>query len=959
NLLGSSFFIRNIRHDSGSDTLLLINQKNLYKIFYDQYLNRSKTVLPKKLPQVTCVSESNSDPVLLGTITGAFFYDITKNKIKQIIESKYKIDHLYFDSAKNEIWFSSNSNLYKYDIKKNEYTNLQKSINQQLNIKSIKLRSLTKDLKGSMWLGTYQGLIKIDDGNNCKQYIASYDSPNEPSSYIGKVIHDSYGRLWVGTNKGLYLYDSVNDRFIYYNKRINKREISVRDIKVVGEKKMLILSNMGLVEFDIEKKQFRQSLKLNDHVFETKPEMIINKNWLWLNTRENIWLLKNSSENSLKNNFPFAFTNVKINDGKVVSDVFTKKDLTLSFNQNNIKLFFSYPDYDNLDLINYAYKIKSSEKNWIDIGNQNYLQLNSLSPDNYQIEVKYRYSFGEWKPRTISLNLKIKPPFWKSNWAYLAYAISFIGLLLFFYFQIRKIDKLRFKKLVSDQELDNLKQLQKMRASFFTSLSHEIKTPLTLILSPLEKIIDGGSHQTIDESQVRMIQRNVKSLRNLISKLIDFRRVEEKAWEVNEVRMDLILFIEDIFNTFSAYAEECSIRYELNSRLKSYYTDFDPDILEKIITNLLSNAFKYTPNKGEVILQVSSSDKGLRIQVKDSGIGISKENQQHIFNRFFTVNEKDFQRSNSSGVGLSLVKDLVEILKGSITVESEEKKGSVFTLQLPYQEYQSEKKLPDEVINGEINEENNPTILIVDDNDDIRLYLKTELRKVSAYTILEATNGQEALLVVNKELPDLVISDIQMPKLTGVELCEKIKENVISSHIGVMLLTASSSGYNEITGLKAGADDYIKKPFNTNVLIQKVTNQLKRIENLKEKYKGLTNVKLEEIVVETIEDQLIKKVMKLIEENYENQSLDVQFFCDQVGLGRTQLSKKIKVITGNTLKDILSSYRIRKAKSLLLSKSYNINEVGYMVGFSSPSYFSVVFKKETGNSPKEFVENLS
>ncbi|MDP4188971.1 MAG: response regulator, partial [Bacteroidota bacterium] len=543
--------------------------------------------------------------------------------------------------------------------------------------------------------------------------------------------------------------------------------------------------------------------------------------------------------------------------------------------------------------------------------------------------------------------------------------------------------------------------INQIKLRFFTNISHEFKTPLTLIIDPLEELISEWKGDKKIYDSLLLIRRNAMRLLFLINQLMDFRKIETNKLDLKVSEGDLGEFLHNIYLSFDLLARQKQIEYNFQKQDVEYKTWFDHEKIEKIIFNLLSNAFKYTPQGGKVILSLSiPEDKGkldfshsegsskscpyAEIMVSDTGMGIPVEHLNNIFKRFYRVDSPENNRINGSGIGLSIANELVKVHHGQISVESQVGKGSVFKIRIPFlkESYSTSEIVEEEnktsknnmygaeMFTEEVdgtdnpipapakrmaNDNHKPVIMVVEDNYDLRSFIANSLSE--EYKVIEAGNGKEAYDLVNTHSADLVISDIMMPEMDGLELCSRIKNNLLISHIPVILLTARSSVENLIEGLETGADDYISKPFNFNVLKVKIKNILEARRKLKEHYSKDLNVDPVKLSHSPVDEKFLSKALEIVHENYSNPDFGVEIFAEQMNISRSLLHKKLSALTDFSAGDFITSVRLKKAAELLHQPDKNISDVAYEVGFNDPKYFSRIFKKYFGTTPTGYINN--
>ena len=589
-----------------------------------------------------------------------------------------------------------------------------------------------------------------------------------------------------------------------------------------------------------------------------------------------------------------------------------------------------------------------------------------------------------WNDTTRTLEIKILAPWWKTNLAlFIFILITLITVLIIYNFlNVRLKERQQIKKEREERAQDEALNAKKIQ--FFTNISHEFRTPLTLILNPLEAIIENKSVKLPNDISEKhaTIYKNSKRLSRLIDELMDFRKLQFNKMSINASKFEIVTFVKEVVSHFEEEAVQRNIILSVESKQENTAIWADPSMLEKIIFNLLSNAFKATKDNGMVSLNIqiplqpidfpllSSKEDfyGIEISILDSGIGIDKKDLEHIFTRFYQSNEMDKQYYGGTGIGLEVVKNFIDLHMGIIEVRSEQKKGTEFKILLPLgskhlnlSKTDSNSKTNDEIyqqINkSEINletanngERNKKTVLIVEDNSELRNYLKNELKE--DYKVKMAINGKEGLQMAVKFIPDLVISDVIMPIMDGFEMCHKIKNDLRISHIPLLMLTAKGMQIDRVKGIDSGADVYLNKPFNMHVLKAHLSQLISSRQILFNKYyNGVSDKELRNTT--SLDKQFITNILEYIHENITDPALNVENLADKLLISRSKLYRKIKALTGNTANEFIKKIRLEKAKQFLENSDYSISEISYKIGFSSPSYFTKCYKIQFGILPTD------
>ncbi len=664
---------------------------------------------------------------------------------------------------------------------------------------------------------------------------------------------------------------------------------------------------------------------------------------------------------------------------------YTQK-LKLSHNQNNLILSFALPDYEQqLSQKQFQYKLDGFDKKWIKTS-QTEVHYTNLDPGTYTLRVaainNSSNQSGDITDKEISMQLTISAPWYATWWAFLLYIISFIGCL--YYFISSRIAKRTLALSLEKErfEKQQIEQLNQEKLVFFTNVSHEFRTPLTLIISHIDIILQKSSLNPSIYNQILKIRKNAQQMSNLISELLEFRKLEQNHKTLQISQQDITPFLKEIYFSFVDYAHLRNIHYDFQLSETPTLCWFDSQLLEKVFFNLLSNAFKYTPDNGNIIISGRTTDNEVEISISDTGSGIAKNDVSQIFARFFQANNQKPGEYSSpgTGIGLALSKTIVEKHHGTITVDSTLGKGSTFTVRLPRNAdvFQADKNiqlsnqqqessivpgsldvLPEtdtyltESVHTENAEEKTHTVLLVEDNEEL-LQLLTELFS-PFYEVICATNGEEGLKQVYEHKIDLIISDIMMPKMSGTEMCLQIKNNIDYCHIPLILLTALNSTEQNIEGLNRGADDYITKPFHAQLLLARANNLIRSRLLMQHQFDKKPISEIDLTCINPLDKDILKRTAESIEQHIDDTEYDIPVLCKEVGIGRSLLYTKFKALTGMTPNNFILNYRLKHAAALLQQyPDIPIAEVSDRCGFSSPVYFSRCFKNQYGCTPQNY-----
>lgn len=699
--------------------------------------------------------------------------------------------------------------------------------------------------------------------------------------------------------------------------------------------------------------------------------------------------------NTFRHNPNLYFSELWINNQKVVAGdetgVLTKafpytQKLKLSHNQNNLILSFALPDYEQqLSQKQFQYKLDGFDKKWIKTS-QTEVHYTNLDLGTYTLRVaainNSSNQSGDITDKEISMQLTISAPWYATWWAFLLYIISFIGCL--YYFISSRIAKRTLALSLEKErfEKQQIEQLNQEKLVFFTNVSHEFRTPLTLIISHIDIILQKSSLNPSIYNQILKIRKNAQQMSNLISELLEFRKLEQNHKTLQISQQDITPFLKEIYFSFVDYAHLRNIHYDFQLSETPTLCWFDSQLLEKVFFNLLSNAFKYTPDNGNIIISGRTTDNEVEISISDTGSGIAKNDVSQIFARFFQANNQKPGEYSSpgTGIGLALSKTIVEKHHGTITVDSTLGKGSTFTVRLPRNAdvFQADKNiqlsnqqqessivpgsldvLPEtdtyltESVHTENAEEKTHTVLLVEDNEEL-LQLLTELFS-PFYEVICATNGEEGLKQVYEHKIDLIISDIMMPKMSGTEMCLQIKNNIDYCHIPLILLTALNSTEQNIEGLNRGADDYITKPFHAQLLLARANNLIRSRLLMQHQFDKKPISEIDLTCINPLDKDILKRTAESIEQHIDDTEYDIPVLCKEVGIGRSLLYTKFKALTGMTPNNFILNYRLKHAAALLQQyPDIPIAEVSDRCGFSSPVYFSRCFKNQYGCTPQNY-----
>ena len=805
-----------------------------------------------------------------------------------------------------------------------------------------------KDSRGLVWIATREGLNVYDTRRHVFLDLSSVAEAK--GNFIAAITEDQERNMWVSTSrkvirvtvasdgKGSYLFDS---RAYNSEDGLQNCDFNQRSIKTLHNGIIAIGGLYGVNVF------------APDHIRYNK--MLPNVMFTGLSLFDEAVKVGQSYGG-------------RVLIEKELNDV---ENVEFDYKQNIFSVSFASDNYNLPEKTQYMYKLEGFNNDWLTLplGVHN-VTFTNLAPGKYVLRVKAINSDGYVGIKEATLGIVVNPPFWMSWWAYLLYAVGLVIVLFLARYRMLKREREKFHLQQIENEVAKNEEINNMKFRFFTNVSHELRTPLTLIISPLE----GMLKETTDELQstrLQLMYRNAQRLLHLVNQLLDFRKGEMSTHQLSLSEGDIISYVHSVCNSFLLMADKKHIQFSFFSGIDTFSMAFDADKVGKIVMNLLSNAFKFTPEGGRVtvmIEHVAGTPDILEIKIADTGIGISDVDKEHIFERFYQAGHKGVEETTGNGIGLSLVRDFVTLHEGEVKVFDNIGMGSVFVIQFPVKHVEIQVQLPEETgmpvgdeedkeMKEEAREEterkNFPLLLIVDDNEDFRIFMRYSLEL--QYRVKLAVNGKEAWEMMQEELPDLVISDVMMPQMDGNELCRLIKQDKRTAHIPVILLTARQNTEAKLEGLQTGADDYVTKPFNMTILVLRI-RKLIELSRYHRVTQGMIDPAPSEIVITSLDEKLIEKAIKYVEDNMSRTELSVEELSRELGMSRVHLYKKLLQITGKTPIEFIRVIRLKRAAQLLRESQLHVSEVAFEVGFNNPKYFSRYFKDEFGVLPSVYQE---
>lgn len=882
----------------------------------------------------------------LGTLSALVRFNPDKQSFTTIEKEKdgtpftaKSITTLFRDSKKR-LWIGGEEGLSVYTQEEGELEG--KAIIAHSPIAQTFTNCIYEASNGVFWIGTREGVYSF---NEKEKQIKKYNTSNGlPNNVVYGILEDSFGRLWLSTNQGIACLNPETEKFRSFTESdgLQSNQFTTSFCRT-STGQMYFGGINGITTF-------RPELLLDNPY---TPPVVITKLQLFNK------IVRPDDET-----------------GILTRNINETESITLKSWQTAFSIEFVVSNYISGQHNTFAYQLEGYDKEWYYLTDKRTVSYSNLPQGKYNFLVKAANSDGKWNPIPTALEIIVLPIWYKTWWAVLLFLATFIGFITFVFrfFWMRKSMEAELE--IERRDKVRQEEINQMKMRFFINISHELRTPLTLILGPLQEIVNKISDRWT-RNQLEYIQRNANRLLHLVNQLMDYRRAELGVFELKVKKENAHQLIQDNFLFYDKLARHKKITYTLQSELEDKEMLFDPNYLELIVNNLLSNAFKYTESGQSITVTLKEEDGWLLLQVSDTGVGIPINKQGKIFERFYQIESEHV----GSGIGLSLVQRLVELHRGRIELDSEEGKGSTFSVFLPQElslykssevaanDDQSEEKqaystnskemyfIDTEKIENkaiESGEKKRGTILIVEDNNEIRHYLSSGLADL--FNTLEAQNGEEALEILKENEVDVIVTDVMMPVMDGIKLCKNVKQNIRTCHIPVLILSAKTDVKDQLEGLQVGADDYIPKPFSLSILTAKIQNMMRTRRRMLERYSKSLEVEPEKITFNVMDEALLKRAMTIVEKNMDNIEFSTDEFAKDMNMSRSNLHLKLKAITGESTIDFIRKIRFSEAARLLKDGRYTVAEVSSMVGFNTPSYFATSFKKYFGYLPTEYIK---
>ena len=881
----------------------------------------------------------------------------------------YNIVRDFAEDHQHQIWVCYHGGVGRFDEQAKRIFPLQ----NKLFVGNTNINSIVFDRQHRLWAATNKGLIV---GNQLKL-----------KAVCKALAIDKQGWIWVGTMNGIYVFDIQNGKTYRYGKEEGMTNEMIQDLVVDKLDEVWVTTANGLCrirrtrssEQPFALTMFDSQNKLGDAKFLPRTAASMADGKLFFGSSTGFYIVDPIQVKDMEYTGHPVFTSLFVNNQEVVAGkeydgrvilpfaLSTTKKIVLEHDENFITVHFSGLNFDMPHHTYYKYRLQGVNNDWIEISPQDGIGManyTDLAPGTYKLEV-YSAGLGKvWSKQSATLEIEVLAPLWATWWAKLLYLLAFIALIIF-------VVRWKIEQNRKRMENEKYKELEEMKYRFFTNISHEFRTLLTLIITPIGSILkrttDGETRHQLND-----VSRNAGDLLQLVNQLLDFRKMEMNGEHLNLTSGNLNEFIQYTTMKFMPLAEQKNIRLAFEDKTEGLFMYFDKDKVGKILTNLLSNAFKFTKAGGSVCVSLEKcildSRRCAHIIVEDTGCGIPKEDQAHVFERFYRTEQDSSSQQIGSGIGLNMVYEYIQLHEGKVSLESEEGKGSRFIVDIPadlkrevQQEASEENRIASpvmaDVVDGAVGVQTfrkiEKTVLVVEDNEDFSHFLSQELGRIYN-KVLTAKDGIEGAMMAEAENPDIIVSDVMMPRMSGTDMCRRIKENIETSHIPIILLTAWSTDEGRAEGYKAGADAYIAKPFDMEVLLARISNLLEKQEKRQRDFSHSISLDPKTVTDSSPDEDFLKEVIACIEKNIDNSEYTIDSLSTDVVMSRMSLYRKMKSLTGQTPADFIRTVRLKTAAKLLKEEKCTVSEACYRTGFASPQNFAKHFKEMFGVLPSQY-----
>ncbi|MGQ1783594.1 hybrid sensor histidine kinase/response regulator transcription factor [Saccharicrinis sp. GN24d3] len=998
----SQSIISSFTEDTDGNILIGSEQSgiNLFSNHHSEFNSNSPLFENEKLSAIKSFAKGDGKDIFIGTIfQGIWHYNSKLKKIKKL-NRNISLDSSVISSIaynKNgELWIASRSSyigLSKYDFQQKQFIHHVKHTNPANSEGQLLINKLLFDSKNRLWLCTENGLLyKNENEDSLKRYFSKDSVDFFNNMWLYTILQDRKGDFWVGTRgNGVYKLSLTSGELIPIGKDNTLSQSDVYGIVQDNRKNIWLSTNHGIFSCDYNTNKLKQ-FNLRDGI----SGNLFNPNAIYSSQNGTVFFGSSNGfcfidPNHIKTNSiaPDVFLSKLLINNKPINEkskietnsmpIGQVKNITLNYNQNSLTLGVVANNFIKPQKNKFRYRLINYQNEWVEIKHNKDITFTKIPSGEYTLEILGSNNDNLWSHTPLTIQIKILAPIWRRWYAVLLYLIVTLFLSIIVWRELNLKIKLRKEILTEKYKSEANKVVFDEKLRFFTNISHEIRTPLTLVISPLNSLLNIFQYDEKTTKHLLIIKRNSSRLLRLTNQILDFRLLEVGKLKANFKKTDIVSVCNDVLMCFEHQATEKQIELIFNSAYKSMWVTVDMDMIEKIIYNLVANALKFSNEKSQIFLSLENKDlteesynnyiftgkriigKSIEIKVRDFGKGIKKEILPTIMDRFFVdPNEK----GSGTGIGLHLCQEYAKLNNGNLLISSEEDKGSTFILNMPYQknsefiresivsQFSNFNNTNDHAITEDISSNKSSrksVILLAEDNDELRSYLKDFLAEY--YKVLTAKNGQQAFEIANEIVPDLLISDILMPVLSGNELVQKIKDNKKTSAIPIVILTALSESKYQKESLMKGVDSYLTKPVDETLLLAQIENILTKVDKVSRENELM---KQQHNYSSTAEPSLIKKLETIVETNLRNSNFKFENVLKELHISKSTLHRKIKAYSNQSPTEFVRDIRLTHAVKLMKSQKYNIDEIGTLVGFNSTSYFIRSFKKKYGTTPKEY-----
>ncbi|MCG9972567.1 hybrid sensor histidine kinase/response regulator transcription factor [Christiangramia crocea] len=933
--------------------------------------------------------------IFIGTEDGFYIYNLNDKKI--IFENhQFKKVTCFYINQKEQLFIGTqqlgmvivplqqlNSNM--------AYQNYRDEAGKENSLKSNRITAIVGDNNGRIWISTYNGLHSYNQNTGRIQHQSQLLEDSIPSVIIN-TLHLKEEMIWMGTPSGLYgLRYNVENNALSIEKKLTLddglRNDFISSLTSDSENNIWFSSVSNIVKYIPDKNSFINYGKISGILtssFNNRSVYNHSNKMIYFGGMDNVTFFDPKKINSFEKLPDVIFSTLRINndliqfheeEGSFEKNFSYSNQLVLKPEEDFFSIGFSVNDFLDPKSVNYRYRLKGYQEDWINLQQKNQINFAGLPPGTYQLEVSATRNNQDWSAPKV-LDIIVHRPVWLTWWAFLSYTIL-LSIPIYFFVKFKR-NQLKLKTDLEITKIEKEKDfaLHESKINFFTNISHEFRTPLTLIVGPVKELINSSKLSTHHRKKLNLVEKNADKLLNLVNQLLDFRKAENGLLKLNASEGNFVRFSKEVYLYFKELAHEKQIQYSFEAKQEEIRFPFDRNKLEIVLCNLISNAIKYSSAGDRIEIKISEKDEKCLISIKDTGIGMNEEDLEKIFDRFFQIKTSNTSKMVGSGIGLTFSKKLIELHNGKINVESQPGKGTKFTVELgmdpalykgimndtflhtdnmcaydDIRQIQNDSKCPNK---------QKDIVLVIDDNPDILTYLFDILQE--DYDVRLADSGKKGKELALKDIPDLIICDIMMPGKDGITLCKELKSQISTSHIPIILLTARTSTVFEIEGLNTGASDYINKPFNPAIVKARIAsileNQIRMKEFMANKIQFEPSEKINKDSNDDLENDFIREAIGFVESNLQNTDFGIENMTYKFNMSQSTLYRKIKSLTGLSLTAFIRSIRLKHAANLILTTDRNMNEIAYDVGFNDYKYFKVNFKKQFNCLPTKYREKV-